>query len=170
MHLFLAAVERKLLAQLPRFPSRAQLRRRFSIVHPKRERERETLPNFYQRFLQMKVQTPEESDDQVITQAIKAQRAGPLHSHLVRERPKIVSELYEQFAKFSKSKSQKQTKPLYLTTMKVSVATRNPCTTSTLMDVDHRRIARKIMGHHHTKQATTPPPTRGSASTTKGAE
>jgi hypothetical protein len=51
----------------------------------------------------MKAQAPEVSDDQVITQAIKALRAGPLHSHLVRERPKIVSELYEQFAKFTKS-------------------------------------------------------------------
>jgi hypothetical protein len=51
----------------------------------------------------MKTQAPEVSDDQVITQAIKALRAGPLHSHLVRERPKIVSELYEQFAKFTKS-------------------------------------------------------------------
>jgi hypothetical protein len=33
-------------------------------------------------------------------------RANPLHSHLVRERPKIVLELYEQFAKFSKSEAQ----------------------------------------------------------------
>jgi hypothetical protein len=46
------------------------------------------------------------SDEQVISQAIKALRAGPLHSHLVRERPKIVSELYDQFAKFSKSEIQ----------------------------------------------------------------
>jgi hypothetical protein len=44
----------------------------------------------------------EVSDHQVIAQAIKALRAGPLHSHLVRERPKTVSELYEQFTKFSK--------------------------------------------------------------------
>jgi hypothetical protein len=43
------------------------------------------------------------SDEQVITQLIKALRAGPLHSRLVRERPKIVPELYDQFTKFSKS-------------------------------------------------------------------
>jgi hypothetical protein len=42
-------------------------------------------------------------DEQVIEQAIISLRAGPLHSHLVRERPKIVPELYNQFAKFSKS-------------------------------------------------------------------
>jgi hypothetical protein len=43
----------------------------------------------------MKAQAPEVSDDQVITQAIKALRAGLLHSHLVIERPKIMLELYE---------------------------------------------------------------------------
>jgi hypothetical protein len=39
-------------------------------------------------------------------QAIKTLRAGPLHNHLVRERPKTVSELYEQFEKISKSEVQ----------------------------------------------------------------
>jgi hypothetical protein len=63
------------------------------------QREKETLPDFYRRFLQLKAQAPEVSDDQII----KALQVGPLHSHLVRERPKIVSELYDQFAKFSKS-------------------------------------------------------------------
>jgi hypothetical protein len=43
-------------------------------------------------------QAPQVSDDQVIAQAS--------HSHLVRQRPKIVSELYEQFTKFSKSEIQ----------------------------------------------------------------
>jgi hypothetical protein len=60
-------------------------------------KEKETLPNFYRMFLQMKVQASEVSDDQVIAQAIKAMRAGPLHSHLVREWPKTVLELYEVF-------------------------------------------------------------------------
>jgi hypothetical protein len=31
---------------------------------------------------------------------------GPLHSHLVKEWPKIVLELYEQYAKFSKANIQ----------------------------------------------------------------
>jgi hypothetical protein len=39
-------------------------------------------------------------------QAIKALRVGSLHSHLVRERPKTLLELYEQFTKFSKSEVQ----------------------------------------------------------------
>jgi hypothetical protein len=49
---------------------------------------------------------PEVSDEQVIAQATKGLRAGPLHSHLVREQPKIVLKLYDQFAKFSKSENQ----------------------------------------------------------------
>jgi hypothetical protein len=57
--------------------------------------EREPLPEFYHRFLQLKAQAPEVSNEQVIAQAIKALRAGPLHSHLVRERPKTVPELYD---------------------------------------------------------------------------
>jgi hypothetical protein len=65
--------------------------------------EKEILPNFYQRFLQLKAQALEVSDDQVITQAIKVLHARPLHSHMVREQPKIVAELYENFAKLSKS-------------------------------------------------------------------
>jgi hypothetical protein len=67
---------------------------------------KETLPNFYQRFLQLKAQAPKVSDEQVIAQAIKALRAGPLHNHLVREWPKTVLEPYEQFMKFSKSEIQ----------------------------------------------------------------
>jgi hypothetical protein len=43
----------------------------------------------------MKAQAPKVLDDQVIAQAIKALRAGPLHSHLVKEWHKIVPELYE---------------------------------------------------------------------------
>jgi hypothetical protein len=54
----------------------------------------------------MKAQAPEVSDDQVIAQANKALRVGPLHSQLDRKRPKTVSELYEQFAKFNKSEIQ----------------------------------------------------------------
>jgi hypothetical protein len=51
----------------------------------------------------LKAQAPEVSGDQVIAQAIKALRAGPLHNHLVRERPKTVQELYDNFQKFSNS-------------------------------------------------------------------
>jgi hypothetical protein len=54
-------------------------------------------------FLQLKAQALKVSDDQIITQAIKALRVGPLHNHLVREWAKTVIELCENFIKFSKS-------------------------------------------------------------------
>jgi hypothetical protein len=59
------------------------------------QREKETFLDFYRKILQLKAQAPEVSDDQVITQAIKTLWVGPLHSHLVRERPEIVPKLYE---------------------------------------------------------------------------
>jgi hypothetical protein len=61
------------------------------------------LPNVYRRFLHLKAQAPKVFDDPDIAQAIKALRTGPLHSHLVRERLKIVIELYEEFTIISKS-------------------------------------------------------------------
>jgi hypothetical protein len=64
--------------------------------------EKETVSNFCRRFLQLKAQALKVSDDQVIAQAIKALCARPLHSNLVRERPKIVTEMCENFAKFNK--------------------------------------------------------------------
>jgi hypothetical protein len=70
------------------------------------QNEREPLLEFNRRFLQLKAQASEVSDEQVIAQAIKALRTGPLHNHLVREQPKTVPELYDQFAKFSKSEIQ----------------------------------------------------------------
>jgi hypothetical protein len=47
--------------------------------------EKETLPNFYRRFLQLKAQAPKVSGDQVITQAIKALCIRSMHNHLVKE-------------------------------------------------------------------------------------
>jgi hypothetical protein len=70
------------------------------------QKEREQLPEFYQRFFQLKAQAQEVFDKQVIAQAIKTLRVGPLRIHLVRERLKTVSKLYNQFAKFSKSEIQ----------------------------------------------------------------
>jgi 3-methyladenine DNA glycosylase Tag len=40
------------------------------------QREKEMLPNFYWRFLQLKTQALEVSDEQVIAQAINALRMG----------------------------------------------------------------------------------------------
>jgi hypothetical protein len=66
------------------------------------QKDRGPLLDFYWRFLHPKAQATEMSEEQVISQAIKALRA----SHLVRERLKTVPDLYDQFAKFSKSEIQ----------------------------------------------------------------
>jgi hypothetical protein len=57
-------------------------------------------------------------------------------------------------------------KPQDLTTMKANATTLILCTTLTLMDVDHQRIGRRIMGHPHNKQ-TRGPPTRDLINTAK---
>jgi hypothetical protein len=59
--------------------------------------ERETLLNFFCRFLHLKAQAPDVSDEQSITQAIKALHTIQLHSYLVRERPTTLEELYDNF-------------------------------------------------------------------------
>jgi hypothetical protein len=65
--------------------------------------EKEMLPNFYRWFLQLKAQALKVSNDQINAQAIKSMHSRPLHSHMVRERPKRVAKLYENVVKFSKS-------------------------------------------------------------------
>jgi hypothetical protein len=43
------------------------------------------MPDFFHIFFRLKAQAPEVSDEQAITQAIKALSASQLHNHLVRE-------------------------------------------------------------------------------------
>jgi hypothetical protein len=69
------------------------------------QRERST-PQFLPEIFTDEGTSPEVSDDQVITQAMKAPCAGLLHNHLVRERPKTVPVLYKQSTKFNKSEIQ----------------------------------------------------------------
>jgi hypothetical protein len=108
--------------------------------------------------------SPKVFDDQVIVQAIKALRAGPLHNHLVRERPKIVLELYGQFAKFSKSEIQhfckleqqrKVSKPDETPrpdTMTINEATPSMYTTLTLMAVGHQKARKRTLDHLRRKE------------------
>jgi hypothetical protein len=65
--------------------------------------ERETLPDFFCKFLRLKAQALEVSDEQVIMQSIKVLHAGQLHNYLVRERPRTLEELYDNFRKFCRS-------------------------------------------------------------------
>jgi hypothetical protein len=69
----------------------------------------------------------------------------------------------------SREKFQNQTKPQDLTTMKANATTLSMCIALNLMDVNHQRIGRRIMGHPHNKQ-TRGPPTRDLINTAKGAD
>jgi hypothetical protein len=60
------------------------------------------LPDFFHRFLRLKAQAPEVLDEQTITQAIKAMHDGQILRNLVRECPRILEELYDEFRKFSR--------------------------------------------------------------------
>jgi hypothetical protein len=92
MHLLLATAQRNVPAQFQGFQAELDTKEDFLSCA---QEEKETLPNFYRRIQQLKAQAPKVSDDQVITQATKALWVGHLHGHPARERPKIVSELYE---------------------------------------------------------------------------
>jgi UDP-2,3-diacylglucosamine pyrophosphatase LpxH len=80
-----------------------------SIPAPSQEKvsgaqyEKESLPDFCQRFLHLKAQASNVFDEQVIIEAIKALCVGYLHNHLTRECPRTLQELYDNFQKFSKS-------------------------------------------------------------------
>jgi hypothetical protein len=125
--------------------------------------ERETLSDFFRMFLRLKAQALEVSDEQAITQAIKVLRKGQLHSHLVRECPRMLEELYNNFWKFSRAEmlhfhNLGQQKKLQMRTKaqgqpgttKVERAHRvltprtSKSTTSTQMNVEYQKIGRKI--------------------------
>jgi hypothetical protein len=100
IHILMIASQREVSNTLPRVSSRAHHRRRFFVMCPVQKRD---IAKNFLKVLRHKAQVPKISDDQVIAQAIKAFCAGPLHIHLVRERPKRVQELYENLKKFNKS-------------------------------------------------------------------
>jgi hypothetical protein len=95
--------ERKVSIKLSRVPSRTRLRGRLFVVHSEREGN---TPQFLLKVFAIEGSSPGSIRRSSHHQAIKALRVGPLHSHLVREQPKTVPELYEQFTKFSKSEIQ----------------------------------------------------------------
>jgi hypothetical protein len=64
--------------------------------------QKETLSDFFSSFLHLKAQAPEVSNEQVIIQSIKALHGSQLHSYLVRECPRMLEELYDNFRKFSR--------------------------------------------------------------------
>jgi DNA-binding transcriptional MerR regulator len=72
--------------------------------------ERETLREYYRKFLTLKSQLPSVDDRIAIHYAISGLRAGVLYSHCIRDPPKNLQELYQLFKKYARSKELHQRK------------------------------------------------------------
>jgi hypothetical protein len=72
--------------------------------------EKETLREYYHKFLTLKSQLPSVDDQIAIHYAISGLRAGVLYSHCIRDPPKNLQELYQLFEKYARSKELHQRK------------------------------------------------------------
>jgi hypothetical protein len=72
--------------------------------------ERETLREYYRKFLTLKSQLPSVDDQIVIHYAISGLRAGVLYSHCMRDPPRNLQELYQLFEKYARSEELHQRK------------------------------------------------------------
>ncbi len=72
--------------------------------------EKETLREYYRKFLTLKSQLPSVDDQIAIHYAISGLRAGVLYSHCIRDPPKNLQELYQLFEKYARSKELHQRK------------------------------------------------------------
>jgi hypothetical protein len=72
--------------------------------------EKETLREYYRKFLTLKSQLPSVDDQIAIHYAISDLRAGVLYSHCIRDPPKNLQELYQLFEKYAKSEELHQRK------------------------------------------------------------
>jgi hypothetical protein len=72
--------------------------------------EKETLREYYRKFLTLKSQLPSVDDQIAIHYAISGLRAGVLYSHCIRDPPKNLQELYQLFEKYDRSEELHQRK------------------------------------------------------------
>jgi hypothetical protein len=72
--------------------------------------EKETLREYYRKFLTLKSQLPSVDDQIAIHYTISGLRAGILYSHCIRDPPKNLQELYQLFEKYAKSEELHQRK------------------------------------------------------------
>jgi TFIIF-interacting CTD phosphatase-like protein len=75
-----------------------------------KQQEKETLWDYYCKFLTLKSQLPSVDDQIAIHYAISGLRAGILYSHYIRDPPKNLQELYQLFEKYARSKELYQRK------------------------------------------------------------
>jgi hypothetical protein len=72
--------------------------------------ERETLREYYRKFLTLKSQMPSVDDQIAIHYAISGLRVGILYSHCIRDPPRNLQELYQLFEKYARSEELQQRK------------------------------------------------------------
>jgi hypothetical protein len=75
-----------------------------------KQQEKETLREYYKKFLTLKSQLPYVDDHIAIHYAISGRRAGVLYNHCIRDPPKNLQELYQLFEKYARSKELHQRK------------------------------------------------------------
>jgi hypothetical protein len=68
-----------------------------------KQKDKEPLQNYFRRFVHLRAQAPIVLDVIAINTAIVGLRAGQFRSHLMRERPKTIQRLYEEFEKYCRS-------------------------------------------------------------------
>jgi hypothetical protein len=72
--------------------------------------EKETLREYYRKFLTLKSQLPSVDDQIAIHYAINGLRAGVLYNHFIRDPPNNLQKLYQLFEKYAKSEELHQRK------------------------------------------------------------
>jgi hypothetical protein len=75
-----------------------------------KQQEKETLREYYRKFMTLKSQLPSVDDHIAIHYAISGLRAGVLYSHCIRDPPKNLQELYQLFKKYARSEELHQRK------------------------------------------------------------
>jgi hypothetical protein len=75
-----------------------------------KQMEKETLREYYRKYLTLKSQLPSVDDQIAIHYAISGLRAGVLYSHCIRDSPKNLQELYQLFEKYARSEELHQRK------------------------------------------------------------
>jgi hypothetical protein len=75
-----------------------------------KQQEKETLREYYRKFLTLKSQLPSVDDHIAIHYAISGLRAGILYNHCIRDTPKNLQELYQLFEKYARSEELHQRK------------------------------------------------------------
>jgi hypothetical protein len=74
-----------------------------SDVFSYKQKGKEPLQKYFRRFVHLRAQASNVLDVVAINAAIVGLRAGQFRSHLMRERPKSIEHLYEEFEKYYRS-------------------------------------------------------------------